>query len=79
MPDLSVAENLYLGALPRHRLGAVAWRRMIGTTEELITSVGLRADPRSRTSPLRASRRRSCPDMPPQVKTMSDPGARDNK
>ena len=46
MPDLSVAENLYLGALPRRRLGAVAWRRMIGTTEELITSVGLRADPR---------------------------------
>ena len=45
MPDLSVAENLYLGALPR-RFGAVAWRRMIGTTEELITSVGLRADPR---------------------------------
>ena len=46
MPDLSVAENLYLGALPRHRFGAVAWRRMIGTTDELITSVGLRADPR---------------------------------
>ncbi len=45
MPDLSVAENLYLGALPG-RFGAVAWRRMIGTTEELITSVGLRADPR---------------------------------
>jgi len=46
MPDLSVAENLYLGALPRRRFGAVAWRRMIGTTEELITSVGLHADPR---------------------------------
>jgi ABC-type sugar transport system ATPase subunit len=46
MPDLSVAENLYLGALPRRRLGAVAWRRMIDTTEDLITSVGLRADPR---------------------------------
>ena len=46
MPDLSVAENLYLGALPRWRFGAVAWRQMIDTTEELITSVGLRADPR---------------------------------
>ena len=46
MPDLSVAENLYLGALPTRRLGGVAWRRMIDTTEELITSVGLRADPR---------------------------------
>ena len=46
MPDLSVAENLYLGALPTRRFGTVAWRRIIGTTEELITSVGLRADPR---------------------------------
>jgi ABC-type sugar transport system ATPase subunit len=46
MPDLSVAENLYLGALPTRWLGGVAWRRMIDTTEELITSVGLRADPR---------------------------------
>jgi ABC-type sugar transport system ATPase subunit len=46
MPDLSVAENLYLGALPTRWLGSVAWRRMVDTTEELITSVGLRADPR---------------------------------
>ena len=46
MPDLSVAENLYLGALPIRRFGAVAWRQMIDTTEELITSVGLRADAR---------------------------------
>jgi ABC-type sugar transport system ATPase subunit len=46
MPDLSVAENLYLGALPTRWLGAVAWRRMIDTTDDLITSVGLRADPR---------------------------------
>jgi hypothetical protein len=28
MPDLSVAENLYLGALPRGRLGTVAGRRI---------------------------------------------------
>jgi len=46
MPDLSVAENLYLGALPKGRFSAVAWRQIIDTTEELITSVGLRADPR---------------------------------
>ena len=46
MPDLSVAENLYLGALPIRRFGAVAWRQMIDTTEELIASVGLRADAR---------------------------------
>jgi ABC-type sugar transport system ATPase subunit len=46
MPDLTVTENLYLGALPTRRFGAVAWRQMISTTDELITSVGLRADPR---------------------------------
>jgi len=46
MPDLSVAENLYLGALPTGRIGAVAWRRMIDTTDSLISTVGLRADPR---------------------------------
>ena len=46
MPDLSVAENLYLGALPRGRLGTVAWRRMLDTTEALISTVGLQADPR---------------------------------
>jgi ABC-type sugar transport system ATPase subunit len=46
MPDLSVAENLYLGALPTRQLGTVAWRRMIDTTDSLISTVGLRADPR---------------------------------
>ena len=46
MPDLSVAENLYLGALPKGRLGTVAWRQMIDTTEALISTVGLHADPR---------------------------------
>ena len=46
MPDLSVAENLYLGALPTSRSGRVAWRQMNDTTGELIAAVGLRADPR---------------------------------
>jgi ABC-type sugar transport system ATPase subunit len=46
MPDLSVAENLYLGALPTRRGRGVAWRLMNETTEKLISAVGLRADPR---------------------------------
>ena len=46
MPDLSVAENLYLGALPAGRLGTVAWRTMNEATEGLISEVGLEADPR---------------------------------
>jgi ABC-type sugar transport system ATPase subunit len=46
MPDLSVAENLYLGALPTRRFGGVAWRLINDTTEALISTVGLHADPR---------------------------------
>jgi ABC-type sugar transport system ATPase subunit len=48
MPDLSVTENLYLGALRTRRgTGTVAWRAMYDTTEGLISSVGLRVDPRT--------------------------------
>ena len=47
MRDLSVAENLYLGALPTGRLGSVAWRSMNDTTGGLISSVGLRVHPRT--------------------------------
>jgi ABC-type sugar transport system ATPase subunit len=46
MPDLSVAENLYLGALPTTRSGRVDWRLMNDTTGELVAAVGLRTDPR---------------------------------
>jgi ABC-type sugar transport system ATPase subunit len=47
MPDLSVAENLYLGALPTARFGRVAWRVMNNATEDLIASVGLHVHPRT--------------------------------
>jgi ABC-type sugar transport system ATPase subunit len=46
MPDLSVAENLYLGALAKRRFGTVAWRVMNEATDGMISSVGLRVDPR---------------------------------
>ncbi|CCH78032.1 Ribose import ATP-binding protein rbsA 2 [Nostocoides japonicum T1-X7] len=47
MPDLSVAENLYLGALPRGRFGlTVDWRRARDTTSGLLETVGLSVDPR---------------------------------
>jgi ABC-type sugar transport system ATPase subunit len=47
MPDLSVAENLYLGTLPRGPLGRVDWRRMNDTTESVVSEVGLNVDPRT--------------------------------
>jgi ABC-type sugar transport system ATPase subunit len=47
MPDLSVAENLYLGALPRGVLSFnVDWRSMIEKADGLLASVGLVLDPR---------------------------------
>ncbi|HUC59909.1 MAG TPA: sugar ABC transporter ATP-binding protein [Streptosporangiaceae bacterium] len=46
MPDLSVAENLYLGALARRRFGTVAWRAMNEATDGVISEVGLHVDPR---------------------------------
>ena len=52
MPDLSVAENLYLGALPTGLLGRVAWRRMNDTTGELTSSVGLHVSPRAAAAQL---------------------------
>lgn len=46
MPDLSVAENLYLGTQLARRPGRVAWRQMNAATEALISAVGLHASPR---------------------------------
>lgn len=47
MPDLSVAENLFLGAIPRGRLGfTVKWSAMNDNAKDLLESVGLTTDPR---------------------------------
>lgn len=48
MPDLSVAENLYLGALPRGRLRInVDWRRMNNEADYFLSAVGLDVPPRT--------------------------------
>jgi ABC-type sugar transport system ATPase subunit len=47
MPDLSVAENLYIGALPKGRFGVnVNWRAMNSRARSVFASVGLKMDPR---------------------------------
>jgi ABC-type sugar transport system ATPase subunit len=47
MPDLSVAENLYVGALPKGRLLVnVDWRRVFASADAVFASVGLKVDPR---------------------------------
>jgi len=47
-PDLSVAENVFLGSQPVGRLGIVAWRRMAEKAAEELENLGLDIDPRAR-------------------------------
>ncbi|TQV83593.1 sugar ABC transporter ATP-binding protein [Denitrobaculum tricleocarpae] len=45
VPDLSVAENVFLGQQPLTRFGTVDWRRINREARQLIASLGLDIDP----------------------------------
>jgi len=47
-PELSVAENVFLGSQPVNRMGVVAWRRMAERAAEELKNLGLEIDPRAR-------------------------------
>ncbi len=47
-PELSVAENVFLGTQPVNRFGIVAWRAMARQAREQLGSLGLDIDPRAR-------------------------------
>ena len=47
-PELSVAENVFLGSQPVNRLGIVAWRRMAEAAAVQLKNLGLDIDPRAR-------------------------------
>ena len=51
-PDLTVAENVFLGHQPLTRFGTVDWRRMNAEAHDLIGSLGLDIDPRTRMGDL---------------------------
>src|SRR6202021_3553766 len=51
-PDLSVAENVFLGQQPTNRFGLVQWRRMAREAGEQLKRLGLDVDPRSRLGDL---------------------------
>jgi len=55
IPGLSVAENVFLGNLPRTRWGAVDWRRLYAETEALLRGFNLEIDPRTLVRDLRVS------------------------
>jgi ribose transport system ATP-binding protein len=46
-PELSVAENVFLGMQPVNRLGMIAWRRMAQQATEQLRNLGLEIDPRA--------------------------------
>jgi ABC-type sugar transport system ATPase subunit len=52
VPQLSVAENLYLGALPRGRFGTVDRRALLRTAFAVLEECGIRIDPRAIVSDL---------------------------
>jgi ribose transport system ATP-binding protein len=47
-PELSVAENVFLGAQPVNRLGIVAWRGMARAATAQLKNLGLDIDPKAR-------------------------------
>jgi ribose transport system ATP-binding protein len=51
-PDLSVAENVFLGAQPTNRFGLVQWRRMAREAGEQLKRFGIDVDPMSRLGDL---------------------------
>ncbi len=51
VPDLSVAENVYLGKQPT-RGGIVDWRAMVDGAREHLASLGIEVDPRARMGSL---------------------------
>jgi ribose transport system ATP-binding protein len=56
-PHLSVAENLFLGRLPRNALGLVDWSEALRRSEELMARLGFRVDPSARLSGLSVAQR----------------------
>src|SRR5262245_16009954 len=51
-PDLTVAENVFLGNQPTNRLGLVQWRRMAREAGEQLARFGINVDPMSRLGDL---------------------------
>ncbi|HWG80677.1 MAG TPA: sugar ABC transporter ATP-binding protein [Stellaceae bacterium] len=52
VPELSVAENVFLGVQPVKRLGWVDWRRMAREASEHLSGLGILVDPEARMASL---------------------------
>ncbi len=56
-PHLTVAENIFLGRLPRTRLGLVDWAALNRQSVAVMDRLGFRVDPRARLSDLSVAQR----------------------
>ncbi len=52
VPDLTVAENVFLGTQPMTGLGTIDWRRMVRESREHLAGLGIDVDPRTRIGDL---------------------------
>ena len=51
-PDLSIAENYFLGRQPKTKLGMVDWKKMYDDSQKIIDKFGMNVDPRQKISSL---------------------------
>lgn len=53
VPDLSVAENIYLGRFPKLKVtGRIKWRELFRNAKDLLTSLNIAINPRARVADL---------------------------
>ncbi len=52
IPSLSVAENIFLGRLPKRALGVIDWPRLFSEAHNLLDDLGVNIDPRRQVSAL---------------------------
>jgi ribose transport system ATP-binding protein len=70
VPQLSVAENMFLGSLPTRAWGVVDWRTLFARASGVLRDLGLDVDPRSRVAALGLAQRQ----LVEIAKALADPG-----
>ncbi|HMF97375.1 MAG TPA: sugar ABC transporter ATP-binding protein, partial [Vicinamibacterales bacterium] len=75
VPQLSVAENIFLGALPARRFGVVDRRALHAQTARLLADLGMAIDPRTRVGRLGLAQRQMVEIAKALAADAADPGA----
>jgi ribose transport system ATP-binding protein len=55
VPDMTVAENIFLDKLPHKRAGLIDWNRLYADSSKLLMGLGLTTDPATKVADLRVS------------------------